>query len=132
MKALKSKLKGRAPIVELHLMKSAEMKRLNLQFRKKNKPTDVLSFLSSSSDRLGTVLIDLQTAQKQADFYKHSLKQEIEELFIHGLLHLLGFDHEKANDARIMARYEIQFGQTGPSKAKAKVKKSERQTRSPA
>ncbi|MBN8554510.1 MAG: rRNA maturation RNase YbeY [Deltaproteobacteria bacterium] len=101
----------RAPIqdVEVAFVKSPIMKQLNRQFRQKNKTTDVLSFHSSIPDLLGSIVIDLAVAKKQAREYQHSIKQEILELFIHGVLHLLGFDHEKASDAKKMKAQEIRL-----------------------
>jgi probable rRNA maturation factor len=85
------------------------MKKLNFKYRGRNATTDILSFSSATRGLLGSLVIDLDTAKEQAKEYKHSLDQEIVELFIHGVLHLLGFDHEKVKDAKIMARYETSF-----------------------
>jgi probable rRNA maturation factor len=75
---------------------------LNHRFRKKNKPTDVLSFpaqeaLPEGLVHLGDVAISLQTAARQAASAGHSLERELALLLIHGLLHLLGYDHETDN-----------------------------------
>lgn len=75
---------------------------LNRRFRKKNKPTDVLSFpaqeaLPEGLVHLGDVAISLQTAARQAASAGHSLERELALLLIHGLLHLLGYDHETDN-----------------------------------
>jgi probable rRNA maturation factor len=95
------------PSVELRFVHSLEMKELNYRFKKKNRPTDVLSFHSSeSSPLLGTIVIDLQTANRQAEDFKHSLEQEILELFCHGLFHLTGMDHENYAEAELMKAYE--------------------------
>jgi probable rRNA maturation factor len=81
------------------------IKKLNLKYRKLNKPTDVLSFpayskkeltklkVSKQMPNLGDIVISHQLAQSQALEYGHSLKREISFLFVHGLLHLLGYDH---------------------------------------
>jgi probable rRNA maturation factor len=81
------------------------IKKLNLKYRKLNKPTDVLSFpayskadlkkLKASKQilNLGDIVISHQLAKQQALEYGHSLKREISFLFVHGLLHLLGYDH---------------------------------------
>jgi len=92
--------------VEVHLTDSSVIKKLNWQFRRKNKATDVLSFPSSQEDLLGSIVIDIKTAEKQAQEYRHSLKREVLELYIHGLLHLLGFDHERSKDAQLMKQKE--------------------------
>ncbi len=102
-------LKNPQTSVELHLVRSAAMKVLNKEFRGKNKETDVLSFGSSSKDLLGSIVIDIDTAKKQAKEYKHHLEREIQELFIHGVLHLLGYDHETEKEREVMKRYENYF-----------------------
>ncbi len=96
-------------IVELILLRSDEMKTLNRKFRSKNKTTDVLSFPIRKNQILGSIAIDLDTAKLQAQKYGHPLKRELQELFIHGMLHLLGFDHEREQDAKVMTRAEKYF-----------------------
>jgi probable rRNA maturation factor len=95
--------------VELLLTDSADMKTMNWHFRKKNKPTDVLSFPSEMNDLLGSIAIDLETAKKQSKDFRHSLQQECVELFIHGVLHLYGFNHEIGPEADFMSYYEKYF-----------------------
>jgi probable rRNA maturation factor len=102
LKATKSK----AQKLEVRFVRSAEMQKLNRAFRGKNKTTDVLSFPSASSTLLGSIVIDLDTAAEQAGFYQHSLRREICELYVHGLAHLLGHDHENSADARRMKKFE--------------------------
>jgi probable rRNA maturation factor len=67
----------------------AELKRLNTQFRRANYPTDVLSFPGSNE-----LAISYQRAKAQAREFGHAVEQEIELLMLHGVLHLLGLDHE--------------------------------------
>ena len=69
------------------------IKRLNSRYRKNNKPTDVLSFTFADPDLLGEIYISLPQASRQAREYGASLTDEILRLFIHGVFHLLGFDH---------------------------------------
>jgi probable rRNA maturation factor len=73
-----------------------ELRRLNREFRKQDYPTDVLSFPAErpSQGFLGEIAISFETARHQALEYGHSLDEEIEILMLHGLLHLLGMDHE--------------------------------------
>lgn len=95
--------------IELLFTNHIEMQKFNHKFRKKNKPTDVLSFPSDRQPLLGSIIIDLETAQHQARKFSHSLEQECLELFIHGALHLYGFDHETAPEADFMSFYESHF-----------------------
>lgn len=95
--------------IDLYLTESKEIKALNKRYRKKNTATDVLSFPSGQDGLLGSIVIDVQTAKRQAKKYKHSVRRELQELFIHGLLHLHGFDHEKKKDASIMKKHEEYF-----------------------
>ena len=76
------------------LVGDKKIRQLNWQYRKKNKITDVLSF-EGEADFLGEVVISLPEAKRQAKKYKLNLKIEMSRLLIHGILHLLGFDHEK-------------------------------------
>ncbi len=76
------------------------IRELNRQFRRKNKPTDVLSFppaqLEDTKNRLaGDLAISVDTAARQADEWGHSLLTEVKILLLHGLLHLAGLDHER-------------------------------------
>lgn len=89
------------------LVSDARMKALNRQFRGKDKVTDVLSFPSGARGFLGDVVIASGVAKKQAKAAGHGLNIEIRILALHGLLHLLGFDHE-ADDGK-MARVEARL-----------------------
>jgi probable rRNA maturation factor len=83
----------------------AELRRLNRDFRKQDYATDVLSFPSGKTlGFLGDIAISFELAQRQAVEHGHSTGQEIEILMLHGVLHLLGMDHE--NDGGQMARAE--------------------------
>jgi probable rRNA maturation factor len=95
---------------------------LNREHRGKDAPTDVLSFplfepfaLPSAAAKggahgperlLGDVVISLDTAARQARDYDASLNDEIERLLIHGILHLIGHDHERPGERRRMVREE--------------------------
>jgi probable rRNA maturation factor len=81
--------------VSMSFVSKAKMKELNLKYRKKNKPTDVLSFNMNEGDLLGDVVICSSVAKENAKKYGTSLKAEIARLAAHGLLHLLGYDHGK-------------------------------------
>ena len=83
--------------VEVLLTSDPEIKRLNRTFRRKNKPTDILSFPTPpeiSAQHAGDLAISLDTAARQAAEHGHSLPNELRILLLHGLLHLAGEDHE--------------------------------------
>ena len=81
---------------------------LNRDYRGKDKPTDVLSFTQDAeSGILGDVVISIPTAQRQAEAQGHPLAQEVEWLFLHGALHLLGYHDdtdEQAEEMNVRAR----------------------------
>jgi probable rRNA maturation factor len=86
--------------IELVFVDDETIASINAEFRDKPQPTDVLSFPlvdDGFSNILGSIVISLDMAQKKADELKHKLCDEIALLFIHGLLHLLGYDHEIDN-----------------------------------
>jgi probable rRNA maturation factor len=98
------RLKGAISVL---LTTDTKVKTLNRDFRRKNKPTDVLSFPAAEISRgevAGDLAISVDTARKQAREQGHSLGIEIKVLILHGLLHLAGYDHE--TDAGRMARRE--------------------------
>lgn len=86
--------------IELIITDDEEIKHLNSAFRSKDKPTDVLSFpfddmgIVGGDLPLGSVVINIEMAKSISDKIGHSLEAEIALLFIHGCLHLLGYDHE--------------------------------------
>ncbi len=85
--------------IELILTTDEEIRELNKTYRNKNKATDVLSFPLENIPGmpLGSIVISVDTAKKGAVEFGHSIEDEIKLLFIHGLLHLLGYDHEIDN-----------------------------------
>ncbi len=82
------------------------IRRLNRQYRGKDKATDVLSFTFGDPDLLGEIYISLQRARVQARKYQLSYEQEIKRLFVHGFLHLLGHDHYKVEEREAMESRE--------------------------
>jgi probable rRNA maturation factor len=89
------------------LVSDRRMRALNRQFRGKDAVTDVLSFPSDDRGFLGDIVIAEGMAKRQAKEHGHALSVEIRTLALHGLLHLLGYDHE-ADDGR-MARAETRL-----------------------
>lgn len=85
--------------VELILTNNDEIAQINREFRNINKATDVLSFPSDPfpGAPLGSIVISVEKVEKVAQELGHTQDDEISLLFIHGMLHLLGFDHETDN-----------------------------------
>jgi len=123
--------------LSLVLVSDRRMRALNRRYRKKDRPTDVLAFpltpshpsgapialptamgregkgvgvgarYSSPPMLLGDVVISMETAKRQTSEFGHSLRDEVTRLLVHGVLHLLGYDHERGpRDAALMARKE--------------------------
>lgn len=95
--------------VDVLLTSDAHLRRLNREFRGKDRPTDVLSFpalesLNGHRRMAGDLAISVDTAARQADERAHPLATELQILMLHGLLHLAGYDHE--TDLGRMARKE--------------------------
>lgn len=94
------------------LTNDAKIRDLNYNYRKKDQPTDVLSFPQdagvvneSGLEILGDVVISVETARRQAEDHGLSLEQELVLLLTHGILHLMGLDHERsAQEARLTQR----------------------------
>jgi probable rRNA maturation factor len=115
------------PEVSIIFVDDRIIKEMNLLYRGIDESTDVLSFsmreevsdeypsvFLEEDNLLGDVVISLETAQRQSDEYGHSLDREIGFLTVHGILHLLGYDHINKEDAIIMRKKEedilIQLG----------------------
>ncbi len=103
VRGTKHKLDGTLSVA---FVKSKEMQRLNKSYCGKDAVTDVLAFVlqeKTGKDLLfGEVIICVEEAKKQALEKGHTLKEELLDLLIHGTLHVLGYDHEKEKDARVM------------------------------
>lgn len=87
------------------------LRALNLAFRKKDEPTNVLSFPALRNDEtyLGDIAIAYGVTAKEAKSSGKTLADHACHLAVHGVLHLLGFDHERAKDAGIMERLETKI-----------------------
>ncbi|HET9886229.1 MAG TPA: rRNA maturation RNase YbeY [bacterium] len=105
----------RAPTGDVHLelVSDAVMKRINSQYRGKDKTTDVLSFGYLSEPHagmlLGEILVSEAVARVQAKENGCSLQEEIARLSLHGLLHVLGYDHETASERRAMLSLQDRY-----------------------
>lgn len=89
--------------VSITLTDDAYIREINRQYRKKDQATDVISFALQESEEpaiadgnhttLGDILISVERAKAQSEEYGHSLRRELAFLTVHGMLHLIGFDH---------------------------------------
>ena len=93
------------------LVSDRRIRALNKQYRRVDAATDVLSFPAHEPDYLGDVVIATGMARRQARAAGHSVATELRVLALHGLLHLLGYDHE--TDAGRMARVERRLRRRG-------------------
>ncbi|MEA3384273.1 MAG: rRNA maturation RNase YbeY [Campylobacterota bacterium] len=101
--------------IEFILTTNNEIQEINLTNRGIDKPTDVLSFpyLDMPNAPLGSIVISADFVEKKSKEYKHSFNDELTLLFIHGLLHLLGYDHEvdngehRSKEVELIAKYKL-------------------------
>ncbi len=112
---LKNEGYGDEAEISLVFVDDAYIKGLNLQYRGIDRPTDVLSFAMQEGVSvpsleegiiLGDVVISLPAAGRQAGEYGHSFQREAAYLAVHGLLHLLGYDHRDNEEQRVMRQKE--------------------------
>jgi len=97
--------------VTVAIVANRRVRDLNRRYRRKDAPTDVLSFPADEPGELGDVVIALGVARRQAAQAGHSLSTEFRVLALHGLLHLLGYDHER--DGGQMRRLEQRLRHAG-------------------
>lgn len=90
--------------VSLAFVGDAEMRRLNRQYRQRDKTTDVLSFLLEPG--LGQIIISAPQARRDAREARTPLREKLLRLIAHGLLHLRGYDHTKPHERKRMERLE--------------------------
>ncbi|CAB1129621.1 endonuclease involved in 70S ribosomes quality control [Candidatus Hydrogenisulfobacillus filiaventi] len=113
--------------VSVVLTDDAAVQALNREYRGIDRPTDVLSFPQREGETLGggeegaallgDIVISVERARAQAEEYGHSLERELGFLAVHGVLHLLGWDHADPEDeARMMARTEAILAPLGLSR----------------
>ena len=99
------KIKGE---VEINIVDNKEIKKLNKIYRGINSPTDVLSFAwqeeksLKNSNFLGQIYLSAKQIKIQSKEYKVSEKEEFVRMLVHGLMHLIGFDHQKEREAKRM------------------------------
>ena len=111
--------------VSLTLSDDEYIHTLNRQYRSKDCPTDVLSFALNEGEEpeiidgpeemlLGDIIISVETAARQAEEFGHSLERELAFLTVHGMLHLLGYDHQREEErSEMRAEEEYVLSQLG-------------------
>lgn len=90
--------------LSLIIVNDKQMRDINFQYRDLDKTTDVLSFPDTEEDYLGDIFISLDKVKLQAVEYEHSEMEEFARLLIHGILHLMGYDHIKDEDHEVMVK----------------------------
>tara|TARA_Y200000002_G_C22662183_1_gene656277 strand:- start:1337 stop:1801 length:465 start_codon:yes stop_codon:yes gene_type:complete len=109
----KFKFEKKKIFLTLLLSNNKNIKKLNYKFRKKNKPTDILSFPLNTNLKkeiyLGDIIISYQFVNKPKGSSNLEFKKKLTKLFIHGFLHLLGYDHKKNKDYKKMYEEELKI-----------------------
>ncbi|MCI9233046.1 MAG: rRNA maturation RNase YbeY [Bacilli bacterium] len=104
--------KTKAVVFNIILIDNQNIHKMNLEYRGIDRPTDVISF-ALEDDKvflnvegipriLGDIYISIEKAKEQAELYGHSFTRELSFLAVHGLLHLLGYDHMEKEDEKVM------------------------------
>ncbi len=115
-------------VVGVFYVDAEEIQKINSEYRKKDKATDVITFrLIDNPNKLqftkqnfqydydaslggvyiGEIFICSEVAEEQAKEWGHSTNREVAELFVHGMLHILGYDHEEENERKLMKESEL-------------------------
>lgn len=89
-------------VVSIAFVSSAQMRSLNRVWRGKDRKTDVLSFVLDQKDMKGEILLNYDQARIQAKRLRHSVRDELSFLIVHGLLHVWGHDHHKPEETKRM------------------------------
>jgi probable rRNA maturation factor len=118
--------------IELMFVTNKKIQEMNKQWREKDAPTDVLSFplifdgeqvdfppdFGQDTIELGEIVISIEKAQEQAAEFGHSIDREIAFLFVHGVLHILGFDHiTKDQEKDMFSRQKVVLAAAGVSRS---------------
>ena len=110
----KYSFKNKKIIVTVLLSNNLKIKQLNKTFRKKNKPTDILSFpinkkVNNKIFYLGDIIISYEFMNKPKKINFIEFKEKVTKIFIHGFLHLMGYNHRKIKDFEKMNKEEIKL-----------------------
>ena len=104
----KFKITSNVQEISIFLTNSKKMRQLNLRFRKKNSPTDVLSFpiniVKNKIGYLGDIAISYEIVNKRSK--KSNFEYEFDKMWVHGYLHLLGYEHKKIREFEKMHKLE--------------------------
>ena len=108
-----------SPIISVSIINNKHIHKINKKYRGVDRPTDVISFAFLDNDKnrdnifhstevvpLGDIYISYEKAIEQAQEYGHPLEREMSFLFVHGLLHLLGYDHMSEEDEKVMFKLQ--------------------------
>lgn len=97
--------------ISIALVNPEAMRKLNKHYRKHNKPTDVLSFENNPEFHggLSEIIICPAIVKKNASLHKISFQEELTRIFIHGLLHVLGYDHKNSRQVKTMDEKQIYY-----------------------
>jgi len=100
-------------VINLRLLNDKEMRKLNMQFRQKNKTTNVLSFPNDDisvkqTKNIGDIAISVEYVKAEAKKEGKTFDDHIVHMLAHGVYHILGYDHENNENAMIMENKEIQ------------------------
>lgn len=95
--------------LSLAFVEESEMQKLNKQYRGKDKPTDVLSFALNEENILGEIVICPKVVERNAMEYGVSKESEMIKVFAHGVLHLLGYDHEGPEEEALKMEEKEKF-----------------------
>lgn len=101
-----SELKKKNAGVCIFFVNDAKMRKLNLKYRKIDRPTDCLAFPMRESGMLGDIVISVDTARSNSRYFGSTVKKEISLYIIHGILHLLGFKDTSASARKKMRGME--------------------------
>ncbi len=110
----KYQFSGKKVILTVLLSNNKKIKQLNKKFRKKDKPTDILSFpfekkISKNIGYLGDIIISYDFINKPNSINIFQFKDKLAKIFIHGFLHLVGFDHIKVSEFKKMNKEELKI-----------------------
>ena len=95
--------------ITIRIVDENESKSLNYNYRNQNKPTNVLSFILSENPLIGDIVLCHPVIKKEAGSQNKKILSHYAHLLIHGYLHLIGYSHDKKQDAEEMEKKEIQI-----------------------